>query len=155
MSVRRLSLPLAIPGLNNEEHSMMTMIRSLILSLALIWVFFSNPSQADTYTYPQLVKRMTDLPALAQLPPPGEKTALASSYDRASQYDAATDKYIKWGANADGQGIIRQEGDESVFMDVQGPGCIWRTWAATARTGHVKIYLDGSPVMLTSLLRTV
>ena len=30
-----------------------------------------------------------------------------------------------------------------MLMDVQGPGCIWRTWAATTDAGHVKIFLDG------------
>jgi hypothetical protein len=83
--------------------------------------------QAKTYTYPQLFKHLTDMQELAKLPAPGEKTSLASSYDRTSQYDPATDKYSGWSANRDGSGIIRQEGDESVFMDVQGPGCIWRT----------------------------
>ena len=102
-------------------------------------------SRAKTYTYPDLVKRLTDLPALAELPPPGENTCLASSYDRRSQYDAETDKYIMWGANADGSGIVRKEGDKSVLADIKGPGCIWRIWSASARTGHVKIYLDDSP----------
>jgi hypothetical protein len=119
-------------------------IRSCLV-LVCLGTFLSSTALADTYTYPQLVKRMTDLQALAKLPPPGEKTALASSYDRHSQYDAATDKYIDWDANGDGRGVIRQEGDESVLMDVQGPGCIWRTWSATAGMGHVKIYLDGAP----------
>ena len=112
--------------------------------LLLAYAALSATSPAETYTYPQLVQRMTDLQELAKLPPPGEKTSLASSYDRASKYDAATDKYINWGANGDGGGVIRKEGDDSVFMEVQGPGCIWRTWSATASTGHVKIYLDGS-----------
>ncbi len=120
------------------------MIR-FIPSLAF-FVLISATSQAETYTYPQLVKRMTELQELAKLPPAGEKTFLASSYDRRSQYDAATDKYIAWGANGDGAGIIRKEGDESVFMDVKGPGCIYRTWSATADLGHVKIYLDGSTI---------
>ena len=103
------------------------------------------PVRAETYTYPQLVERLTDLSALAKLPPPGEKTALASSYNRASRYDAATGKYVAWDANGDGGGVIRHEGDDSVFMEVDGPGCIYRMWAATVGQGHVKIYLDGSP----------
>ena len=115
-----------------------------LLCLVLSAVCIAS-AQAETYPYPQLVERMTDLAALARLPPPGEKTALASSYNRASRYDAATGKYIHWDANGDGDGVIRRESDGSVFMEVDGPGCIWRTWAATAGTGHVKIYLDGSP----------
>jgi hypothetical protein len=110
--------------------------------VVMILVFW-NPC-AKALTYPDLVNRLTDLQQLAVLPVAGEKTSLASSYDRHSRYDAATEKYIDWGANDDGAGIIRKEGDNSVLMDVQGPGCIWRTWSATAGKGHVKIYIDGS-----------
>jgi hypothetical protein len=117
--------------------------RTLLLA-TLGFILLSFTSRAETYTYPQLVKRMTDMRELAKLPPAGEKTSLASSYDRASKYDPATDKYTGWSANSDGGGIVRQEGDESVLMDVTGPGCIWRTWSATASSGHVKIYLDGA-----------
>jgi hypothetical protein len=41
--------------------------------------------QAQSYTYPQLVERMTNMEKLAKLPPVGEKTALVSSYDRSSE----------------------------------------------------------------------
>jgi len=100
-------------------------------------------AQAETYTYPQLVQRITDLEHLAQIPPEGEKTALASSYDRRSQYDATNDKYLDWSANFDGDGVVRKEGDNVVMAEMQGPGCIWRTWSAEVHEGHVKIYLDG------------
>jgi hypothetical protein len=120
------------------------MNRNVLLLSVFLWAVGSSALLADTYTYPQLVERLTNLKGLAQLPPPGETTELASSYDRTSQYDAATDKYIGWSANADGKGFIRKEGDSIVMMDVQGPGCIWRTWAATTGAGHVKIYLDGA-----------
>ncbi|MEI8196626.1 MAG: hypothetical protein WCI73_12010, partial [Phycisphaerae bacterium] len=112
--------------------------------MAVLLAAVAGPVQA--YTYPELVGRLTDLSQLSKLPPVGEKTALASSYDRASQYDAATDKYIKWDANGDGGGIIAKEGENSVLADIQGPGCIYRIWSATAGQGHVKIYLDGAAV---------
>ena len=117
----------------------------MIIRLPLLCIFFLTPLslKAQTYTYPDLVNRMTDMRELAKLPAAGEKTSLASSYDRHSRYDVATDKYIDWGANGDGSGVIRQEGDESIFADIKGPGCIWRIWSATAESGHVKIYLDG------------
>jgi hypothetical protein len=98
----------------------------------------------ETLSYADLVKRMTDMEHLAVLPPVGEKTSLASSYDRGASYDAANDKYINWGANGDGGGIVREEGSTIVMADLKGPGCIWRIWSAAARGGHVKIYLDGS-----------
>ena len=115
--------------------------RLLILPLVALASFHAS---AETYTYPQLVQRLTDLQELAKLPPAGEKTLLVSSYDRRSKYDPATDKYINWGSNADWSSGIRKEGDQFVLMDVQGPGCIWRTWSATASAGHVRIYLDGA-----------
>jgi hypothetical protein len=99
---------------------------------------------ADSLTYPDLVHRLTDLQHLATLPPEGEKTVLASSYDRKSQYDATADKYLNWGANDDGHGIIREEGDTVVLADIQGAGCIWRLWSAAPNKGHLRIYLDGS-----------
>jgi len=30
------------------------------------------------------------------------------------------------------------------MAEMEGPGCIWRTWSALAEGGHVRIYLDGS-----------
>ncbi len=99
---------------------------------------------AETYTYPQLVRRMTDMRELARLPPVGETTAMASSYDRASRYDAAQDKYIHWDAKQDDTGTVRLEGNENVLADIRGPGCLWRIWGAGAGQGRVKIYLDGS-----------
>jgi hypothetical protein len=115
-----------------------------ILLLTLVRLLCAASLGAQTYTYPQLLERLTDLQQLAKLPPPGERTALASSYDRRSRYDAATDKYIDWDSNHDGDGFIRREGDENVLMDVQGPGVIWRIWSARPEGGHVKIYLDGA-----------
>ena len=98
---------------------------------------------AETLTYVDLVNRMLDLERLAVLPEPGEGCAQWSSYDRASKYDPATGKYINWGANGDGNGIIRKEGNLSVMAEMEGPGCIWRIWSARAQNGRVKIYLDG------------
>ena len=117
--------------------------RSPLLSLVCLGTLLL-PANAETYSYADLVGRLTDLKALAAPPQPGEKAGLASSYDRKSRYDAANDKYIAWDANGDGNGIIRMEGDSAVLAEIQGPGCIWRTWSATTKAGHVKIFLDGS-----------
>jgi len=95
-------------------------------------------------TYIDLVHRLTDLEHLATLPAPGEQCAQWSSYDRASRYDPASGKYIKWDANGDGGGYIRKEGDKFVLAEMEGPGCIWRIWSATPGKGHVRIYLDGA-----------
>lgn len=119
--------------------------------LCLLVPQFAVAAPAPTLTYVDLVHRLTDLEGLATLPLPGEKGALFSSYDRASQYDAATGKYVKWDANGDGGGIIRMEGDEAVLAEMTGPGCIWRTWSATPGDGHVKIYLDGATTPVVDL----
>lgn len=95
-------------------------------------------------TYVDLVKRLTDLERLAVLPEVGEQCAQYSSYDRSSQYDAASGKYVGWAANADGIGFIRQEGEQQVLAEMEGPGCIWRIWSAAPKAGHVRIYLDGA-----------
>jgi len=98
----------------------------------------------ETLSYADLVGRMLDLEHPAVLPAEGETCKQWSSWDRGSQYDEATGKYVNWGANGDGHHVIRQEGDAVVMAEMEGPGCIWRTWSALAEGGHVKIYLDGS-----------
>jgi len=99
---------------------------------------------AESLTYVDLVHRLADLERLALLPPPGERCAQWSSYDRASRYDEATGQYVGWDANGDGDGYIRREGDQFVFAEMEGPGCIWRIWSAAPKEGRVKIYLDGA-----------
>ncbi len=99
---------------------------------------------AEKLSYPMLVKRMIDLEMLSVLPAQREGCAQWSSFDRASRFDAATGKYVRWDANGDGNGIIRREGDVEVLAEMDGPGCIWRIWSALAQRGRVKIYLDGA-----------
>ncbi|MEI7732638.1 MAG: glycoside hydrolase family 172 protein [Verrucomicrobiota bacterium] len=99
---------------------------------------------ADQLSYVDLVKRLTDLEQLAVPPLPGELCGQWSSYDRRSRYDEATGKYVGWDANGDGGGLIRKEGDQVVFAEMEGPGCLWRIWSATPKQGRVKIYLDGA-----------
>jgi hypothetical protein len=124
--------------------------RCLSLALALV---VGSPSAlpAQTLTYSDLTARYTDMAHLATLPPDGEFGGMASSYDRASQYDAMKDQYIHWDANADGSGIVREEGTEQVLADIKGCGCIWRIWSAAQGLGHVKIYLDGSSTPVVDL----
>jgi len=119
-------------------------MKKVILLAASVLVIGATGLAAEKFTYPDLVKRLTDLQHLATLPPPGETTRQWSSYDRASQYDEAAGKYVHWDANGDNAGIIRREGDQEVLAEMEGPGCIWRIWSATPKEGHVKIYLDGA-----------
>ena len=119
----------------------------------LVFLFVTVSLQAAetykyaTYKYADLVGRLTDLERLAEPPVPGEITGQQTSYDRASKYDAANDKYIAWDANGDGGGIIEKYPDGSVLMaDIKGPGVINHIWSARAQKGHVKIFLDGNEV---------
>lgn len=96
----------------------------------------------QVYTYQDLVKRLYDLEALAVPPQAGEKSGCFSSFDRSSIYNAETGLYENWGANDDGRGFIRKEGDSIVAMELDGPGVIWRFWSALPEDGHIRIYVD-------------
>ena len=101
----------------------------------------------NVLTYQDVVSKLYDLPGLAALPAENEKGALASSYDRRSEFDSKTGKYIKWHANADFKGYVRREGEYLVLADIKGPGIIWRIWSASVGNGKVKMYLDGKLVI--------
>ncbi len=105
--------------------------------------FFTICAESKDLTYENIISKIYDLPALAKLPEVGEKGALFSSYDRKSKYDEKTDSYIDWYANADWAGFVRQEGENVVLAEIDGPGVIWRIWSALLGDGKVKIYLDG------------
>ncbi len=111
-----------------------------LMSLFLV----TGPSlYADSYSYRQLVEKMYDLEALSVLPEKTEQGLQWSSYDRRSYYDTQSGKYIAWDANGDGDHYIRKEDGRIVMAEIDGPGCIWRIWAATAGRGKVTIILDG------------
>lgn len=119
-------------------------MRRLHLVALLILAVCGAASAAASYSYVDLVNKLTDLEGLSVLPQPGETCKQWSSYDRASYYDEKSGKYVGWDANGDNNGMIRKEGDAWVMAEMEGPGCIWRIWSALAGQGHVKIYLDGA-----------
>jgi hypothetical protein len=122
-------------------------MRNYIFLSWLLVAFFTKAtllSAEQVLSYPDLVKRITDLEYLATLPLKGEKCLQWSSYDRKSRLENG--KYLDWDANGDNNGHIRMEGDQMVMGEMEGPGCIWRIWSATPESGHVKIYLDGNPI---------
>lgn len=95
------------------------------------------------YSYGDIVERLLSPTWLAESAE-GEKTAMFSSYDRRSHYDATTDSYIDWDANADGQNYLGETEDGGkILAEMTGPGYISRIWTADAQAGHVKIYIDG------------
>ena len=119
---------------------------SLVTCSVVLCLFASGPASgaSQKLTYLDLIGRLTDLERLATLPAAGETCTQWSSWDRASKYDQASGKYANWDANGDGDGFIRKEGDQFIFAEMKGPGCIWRIWSAKPEQGHVRIYLDGA-----------
>jgi hypothetical protein len=98
-----------------------------------------------SYSYVYLIGRLTDLEQLARLPSAGETSSEWTSRDRSSTYDSVTGQYLNWGANNDGDAVIRIQPDGgAVLAEMSGPGCIWRIWAGTPADGHVRIFLDGA-----------
>jgi len=100
-------------------------------------------TEARVKDYSFFLEQLTDLDRLAVLEE-GIRTKQWSSYDRASRYDEATGKYIKWDANGDSGHYIRTDPEtgEGVMAEIDGPGCIWRIWSANP-TGTIRFYLDG------------
>ena len=119
-------------------------MRKLLFLSAVLAACASVAGAQEKLTYADLVRRLTDLERLSVLPATGETCRQWSSYNRLSRYDAAAGKYVRWNQNIDGMGVIRREGDEEVFAEMKGPGCIWRIWSARPQAGHVKVYLDGA-----------
>ncbi len=113
----------------------------------LFFLSFTFYAESQTLTYEDIISKIYDLPALANLPEKGEKGALFSSYDRRTKYDEKSDAYIDWNANIDSVGLVRKEGEYSVLADIKGPGVIWRMWAALVADGKIEIYLDGKLVI--------
>ncbi|NLH15401.1 MAG: DUF2961 domain-containing protein [Phycisphaerae bacterium] len=113
-----------------------------------IWIVLAGmlacTARAESLNYADLVGRLTDMERLAVLPEAGEKCSQWSSWDRASQFDAATGNYVKWDANGDNDGIIRKEDGKQVLAEMEGPGVIWRIWSAKDGPGHVRVFLDGN-----------
>ena len=106
-----------------ENHSIRSQtMRRILWIISVAVTLFSSITYGETLSYTDLIGRFTDLERLAVLPAPGENCGQWSSYDRASQYNTATEQYQRWEANGDGEGIIRKEGDRLVLAEMTGPG---------------------------------
>ena len=111
----------------------MKQLHPFLFLFGLLWATAATPADThaqQTFTYNDLIHRLTDFQSPAVLPAAGETCRQWSSWDRASQYDADAGRYVRWDANGDGSGIIRQEGEYEVMAEMEGPGCIWRIWSA-------------------------
>ena len=119
-------------------------MRKICFSVLVLLIVCGSAMAGQTYTYPDIVKMLTDMERLSVLPVQGEACAQFSSYDRSSKYDEKTNSYIGWDANGDNGGMVREDSRGKWMADIQGPGCIWRIWSAKPGEGHVKIFLDGA-----------
>jgi hypothetical protein len=130
------------------------MKQSAAWTIVLVFTFFNISFGGNQYSYTDIINMITDLQRPALIPEKGEVTQQWSSYDRDSKYDEKTGKYINWAANGDGYGgknWLRRELGKFVVAEMDGPGCVWRFWVATAKKGHVTIYLDGDTVPVVDL----
>ena len=118
---------------------------SLNSVLPVMLLLSSVATHAERLTYPDIVRRLYDLTALAQPPLAGETSGSATSRDRASRYDAATDTYVDWGANNDGSGYVRKEGREYCCCGTKGARYHWRIWSAKPEDGAIEMIIDGRP----------
>ncbi len=122
----------------------MNATKNLFLLPAIVFLLIASCKQGKEIKYADQVKDLKDLKSLALNPEKGLSSSMWSSYDRRSNYDTETGKYIDWHANNDGSGYIRKEGENLVIAEMEGPGSIVRIWSAMPEQGHVKIYIDGS-----------
>lgn len=123
-----------------------------IAAIVLVFCTSCNEKKDHIITYENLVKRLTNLEALAKLPSKGEKSEMWSSYDRKSKVDSVSGAFIDWSANNDGlrPQFIRKEGDNEVLAEMTGPGAIVRIWSASPKKGKVNIYIDGAKTPIVS-----
>lgn len=94
--------------------------------------------------YQTLVRDLYDLERLPALGD-GVRTKQLSSYDRATRYDATTDTYLSWDANADSGKYVRVDlqSGEATLLSLNHSGCIVRLWSANPQ-GKLRFYLDGA-----------
>ncbi len=96
-------------------------------------------------SYADVVDKMTDLSALADKVQPGESAGESTSYDRRSRYNEVSGKYENWDANDDwGTSFDRTSDGGVILADLTGAGAVVRIWSAEPKSGHVKIFIDGS-----------
>ena len=121
-------------------------MRKICFGVMVLLIICGSAMAGQTYTYPDIVKMLSDMERLSILPVQGETCAQFSSYDLRSKYDEKTNSYINWDANGDNSGLLKDNGHGAGLMaDIKGPGCIWRIWSAQPTDmGHVKIFLDGA-----------
>lgn len=117
------------------------MMRYILASVFMV-ALAVNVSAAENrnMSYGDVVSRLYDMKVLATKPQAGEKSGSFSSGDRAAKYNEQTGLYENWFANADNAGVIASDG---TFLDLKGPGVIWRIWSAQPRQGTIEFYVDG------------
>lgn len=98
-----------------------------------------DASVAAEVTVDALLREMVQLEHLTRLPDPEYSSHFVSSHDPSSD-DAAPGEEA-WYANRDFRTF--PAGEETVLLEVEGPGALTRMWSATP-AGTMRIYLDGA-----------
>lgn len=102
-------------------------------------------AQQPSFTFPQLLSRVTDGDWLWRAAPAGERCVQFSSYDRSS--DKGPGDTEAWYGNGDCGQYLRVEArdghDEHVMVDVDGPGVLTRLWSANP-SGELWFDIDGA-----------
>ncbi len=105
------------------------------LAATVLWLCGATAAQSNAApTGPLGCEALARLDRICELRE-GVRVYQSSSHDRQ-------------GRNRDWTGILQMQGDEAVWMDVRGPGCVTRVWV-TASTrplnGVIRFYLDQEP----------
>ncbi|MBZ0151803.1 MAG: DUF2961 domain-containing protein [Planctomycetes bacterium] len=104
-------------------------------------------AQSTELSYPDLLRRLTNVDWLWQPPSAGERCLQFSSYDRRS--DRGPSDQDAWYANDDRGNYLRVEvrdgKKEHVMVDVDGPGVLTRLWSANP-AGVLWFDIDGERV---------
>jgi hypothetical protein len=122
------------------------MIPSAALLTIIAVTATPSPAAAQPLDQAALLRMTIDLDRLAYPAPPGQRTAMFSSYDRKSRLDPATGEQLEWDANADWGQFIREEDGWQVMAEAEGPGVITRIWSANP-AGQIRFILDGKTVI--------
>ncbi|MBU0638794.1 MAG: DUF2961 domain-containing protein [Planctomycetes bacterium] len=123
-------------------------MRSVLVVGSLIVCLAGSAFADERLTQADLLQRLVDLERLATPPPVGERTAMFSSYDRASRIDE-NGEFVAWDANADWGRFLREEADGwQVMAEIQGSGALTRIWSANPH-GQIRFILDGETVIET------
>jgi len=125
-------------------HQRGSLIHRLFFIACLLIPTITTIASTPVISFDTLLHEMLDRKSLAEFPAPAYTCKQFSSYDRRS---TGPDNHETWFANGDCGRYLRVETrndhEEFVMMDAEGPGAVVRIWSANPQ-GTLRIYLDGA-----------